>query len=127
MPGSRGLLDGVRIYTAVCVKKSVFRSYRDEQVGNTKNSLLENGTASVVLSAQDGRTPLEAQSMGISAAEANGVTVQEQNCTDCIEIRTPPLLKNAEALEVQAWLEDEKLRTLQVAGVLYVILNLFAG
>ena len=65
--------------------------------------------------------------MEITALEADGVTVQEQNCTDCVELRTPPLAEKVEALRLQARLEQEKLITLQLAGVLYLIINKLRG
>ena len=127
MPGSRGVINGARYYTAVCVKKSSFQAPWDTKTGRMGSLLLENRTASVVLAEQDGQTPLEAGSMGISAVEAEGTAVQEKNCTHCVEIVTPPLSEKAERLKMQAWLEEEKLRTLQAAGILYLVLNVFMG
>ena len=128
MPGSRGFTNGARYYTAVCVKKSSFQTdYWATETGAKGGPFLENRTASVVLSGQDGQTPLEAGSMEISAVEAEGTPVQGKNCTDCVEIGTAPLSSKAEGLKMEAWMEENNVRALGIAGLMWVAINAVAG
>ena len=125
MPGAKEKRNGVLSYTARCVKKNAFRTV-DWIESVMKKEGWGRRMASVVLSRTDEETPLEAKSIEADALEA-GAPVQKKSCTNCTELRTPALSPKSDALTVEAWLEVEKLKTLQTAGILWLIVQVVAA
>ena len=124
IPGTKEVWEGSQTYTARCVKQDSFRT-SDWIESNKRKAGLGNHTASVVLSQSNRQTPLRAESIEIDALDDSGA-VQEKSCTDCAELRTAQLPPESDTLTMRAWLNTKTSGTLQVAGIIWFVIQLAA-
>lgn len=124
---------GVRL--ARCIDKKAFEllNVKDDSeddnsghIGGEKRRKLVNGfviggnQASVVVSKEDGVTPLGVGSMEVSATASGDTSLVEKACHDCFELRTKSLAPNTDRLSMEATLLTAG--TGVAAGVMWVAL-----
>ena len=100
---------------ASCVRTEYFIKYINWGNNNRQQGLdLEGKMASMVVSQQDGTTPIEVDTLAADTETAGAV--QTNRCRDCVELETDPFEANANNLRFQTKL----LTAGTMAGVLWL-------